>query len=143
MHRVSRSALIMHSAQKMYQLVEDVESYPQFLPWCDGAEVLIREADQIEARVDVGKAGLKHSFITRNRLLPGKELQIALVDGPFSTLQGCWRFTELEDNACKVELELEFEFSNRLLAATFNGVFNKAMETMMDAFCKRANEVYR
>ncbi|RRJ83333.1 type II toxin-antitoxin system RatA family toxin [Aestuariirhabdus litorea] len=142
MHKVSRSALILHSADKMYRLVEDVESYPQFLPWCEGAQVLKRAGDEIEARVDVGLGPLRHSFTTRNRLTPGQELQIALVDGPFSTLQGYWTFRALQEDACKVELELEFEFSNALLEATFSGVFNKAMQTMMDAFCKRADEVY-
>lgn len=140
--QLHRSALVMHSAAEMYRLVNDLDSYPDFLPWCQGAEVLLTEGDELEAALVVAKGGMRQRFTTRNRLEENRAIHMMLLDGPFSRLQGVWRFQPLSDNACKVCFDLEFEFSSRLLAMTLGPIFNHAANTMVDAFCQRAKKVY-
>ncbi len=140
--QLHRSALVLHSAQQMYDLVNDLETYPEFLPWCQGAEILLTEGDELEAALVVAKGGIRQRFTTRNRLEAGRSIQMQLLDGPFSRLQGRWSFQPLAETACKVCFELEFEFSSRLLAMTVGPIFNHAANTMVDAFCQRAKEIY-
>ena len=142
MHTIQRSALVMHSAQAMYELVNDVASYPTFLPWCAGAEILGQGDDWMEARVDIRKSGIRQSFITRNQLLPGQEISMSLVDGPFSELSGGWLFTPLREDACKVALDLNFEVKPGFFASALGKVFDQVALTMVDSFCKRADEIY-
>lgn len=142
MKTVHRSALVMHSAERMYQLVNDVEAYPQFLPWCHGARIQSATAEEIVASLDVGKAGVSKTFTTRNRLVENQSVEVALVDGPFQRLAGSWVFSPLSEDACRVELDLEFEFSSNLIAVMLGPIFNEAAHTMVAAFCKRADDVY-
>tara|TARA_Y100001934_G_scaffold249498_1_gene310971 strand:+ start:498 stop:941 length:444 start_codon:yes stop_codon:yes gene_type:complete len=140
--RVNRDALLPYTAAQVYAIVNDVESYPQFLPWCSGSAILDSRADQMTARVDVEKGGLRQSFTTRNDLVPNRSIALKLVDGPFSRLRGRWRFDELGDEGCKVSLDLSFSFANRLVASTFGAVFGVAANQMLDAFCKRADALH-
>ena len=142
MARINRSALVMYSAEQMYQLVNDVRAYPQFLPGCVASEVLESQADSMVARVEVAKAGIHKSFTTRNLLLAGRSIQMDLVDGPFRRLSGVWSFTSLDEQASKVELALEFEFSSRLVELAFGRIFNELVGSMVQAFTQRAKEVY-
>lgn len=142
MKTVHRNALVMHSAEQMYALVNDIESYSTFLPWCGGSRILSSTSEEIVASLDVAKAGLKKTFTTRNRLVENKTVKMSLVDGPFQSLTGGWTFTALNVQACKVELDLEFEFSGQLMAMVLGPIFNEAANTMVAAFCKRADEVY-
>ena len=142
MKTVHRNALVMHSAEQMYALINDIDSYPKFLPWCSGARILSRTSEEIVASLDVAKAGIKKTFTTRNRLLENQAVEMALVDGPFQRLAGGWTFSALNAEACKVELDLEFEFSGQLMAVVLGPIFNEAANTMVAAFCKRADEVY-
>ena len=142
MKTVHRNALVMHSAEQMYRLVNDIESYPLFLPWCSGSRLESATPEEIVASLDVAKAGVKKTFTTRNRLVENRRVEMALVDGPFQRLAGSWSFTPLNEEACKVELDLEFEFSSKLMAVMLGPVFNEAANTMVAAFCKRADEVY-
>ncbi len=142
MPQINRSALVMFSAQQMFDLVNDVDRYPQFLPGCIGSEVLDACEKQMKARVDVSKAGISKSFTTHNQLVHGQQIQMQLVDGPFRKLAGGWHFTALDEEACKVELKLDFEFSNPLVAAAFGKVFSDLCQNMVQAFCQRAKEVY-
>lgn len=142
MARINRSALVMFSAEQMYHLVNDVASYPQFLPGCVGSQVLERSADSMVACVDVAKAGIHKSFTTRNQLQAGREIRMDLLDGPFRQLSGVWRFTPLDEEACKVELSLEFEFSSRLIELAFGRIFTDLVGSMVQAFTQRAKEVY-
>ena len=142
MARINRSALVMFSAEQMYHLVNDVVSYPQSLPGCVGSQVLVVSADSMVACVDVAKAGIHKSFTTRNQLLPGREIRMELLDGPFRQLSGGWRFTPLDEEACKVELSLEFEFSSRLIELAFGRIFTDLVGSMVQAFTLRAKEVY-
>ena len=142
MARVRKSALVPYSAQRMFELVYDVESYPAFLPWCHKARVISEQDDQICGRIEVSRLGIHQTFSTCNRFHRYERMDIDLLDGPFRRLHGGWRFVALREDACKVELDLEFEFSGRLIDRAFGAVFNQIANTLVDAFCKRADEVY-
>jgi len=140
--KIQRSALVMHSAKAMFGLVNDVRAYPQFLPWCSRAKVIREDADEVVARLSIAKGGIGHHFTTRNRLQAYQRIEMELVDGPFKYLHGAWQFKPLHDHACKVTLDLEFQFAGRLTTMALGGIFNHAANTMVDAFCQRANAVY-
>ncbi|NNS07087.1 type II toxin-antitoxin system RatA family toxin [Erwinia sp. JH02] len=142
MSQISRSALVPYSAEQMYRLVNDVHSYPQFLPGCTGSRVLDASSDQMTASVDVSKAGISKTFVTRNTLTDNQSIHMQLVDGPFRKLSGGWRFTALSDEACKVELNLDFEFTNMLVELAFGRIFKELASSMVQAFTQRAKEVY-
>ncbi|MFH0256189.1 SRPBCC family protein [Vibrio rumoiensis] len=142
MPQVNRSALVSFSAQQMYDLVNDVEDYPEFLPGCSGAKLIESSHTALVASVDVSKAGIKKTFITSNTMEPGRKITLALVDGPFKSLSGYWLFTPLDDFACKVELCLEFEFSNKLIEMAFGKIFNELTNNMVNSFTQRAKQVY-
>ncbi len=142
MPQVNRSALVMFSAQQMYDLVNDVAAYPQFLPGCVGSRIVSDEESVMVASVDVSKAGIKKTFTTRNTLTENERVEMALVDGPFKLLTGGWSFLALDDNACKVNLDLEFEFDNKLAEFAFGKVFKELAGNMVTAFSERAKVVY-
>ncbi len=142
MAQISRSALVPFSADQMYQIVNDVNAYPQFLPGCTGSRILESSAAQMVASVDVAKAGISKTFTTRNQLTEGQRIDMQLVDGPFRKFAGGWQFMALSDDACKVELNLDFEFSNMLIELAFGRVFKELANSMVQAFTSRAKEVY-
>jgi len=142
MPTVERSALVPHTAQQMYQLVNDVESYPEFLPWCSGASVLEDGEGFRVARVDISVGPIKQHFVTRNDLSDGQEIKLNLVEGPFSQLQGHWLFTAIGDSGCRVTFRNEFSFKNVLLEKTVGPVFNEICARLVDAFVARAKQVY-
>ncbi len=139
---VEKTALVHHSAQQMYDLVADVGAYQDFLPWCRSSRLLSSSETQICGEIEVARAGISQKFSTCNNIEPGKRMTISLIEGPFKSLEGAWDFIELNDQACKVCLRLEFEFSGKLINAAFGKVFSVIANDMVDAFCKRANEVY-
>lgn len=133
---------MLHTAEQMFDLVNDVESYPQFLPWCSGTTLIESTETTMQASLRVAKAGLKYSFTTRNEHeRPGK-IRIELVEGPFSSLSGVWLFQPLSDEACKVSLSLQFDFSGKLTSLAMGKVFNQMAVTMVDAFVSRADQIY-
>lgn len=140
---INRSALVMHSTEKMSALVNDVMSYPQFLPWCSQAQVIEQSSDYMVASIVVQKGAIKQSFTTRNDLSVEGRILMDLVDGPFKYLKGVWDFIHLKEGACKVVLTLEFELKQNIAKMAFGPVFNQAANSMVDAFCERANQVYR
>ncbi len=142
MKQVTRSALVSFSAEQMYDLVNDVVHYPEFLPGCSGARVIEASETNMLASVDVAKAGISKTFTTSNLLVRGESIIMSLVDGPFKVLRGGWYFTPLDERACKVELKLEFDFSNKLIELAFGKIFNELTNSMVDAFSKRAKQVY-
>jgi len=140
---ISRNALVPYSAEEMYDLVADVESYAEFLPWCRSTTVLYRKGEEVKASIEIAKGALNKSFTTLNRLQKNKIIEMRLVEGPFKHLEGFWRFDTLKDNqACKISLDLDFEFESKLIAFAVGSVFNQIANSMVDAFCKRAVEVY-
>ena len=144
MKTVHKSVLIWFSADEMFSLVTDVDRYPQFLPWCDQASVLSREEQAMTARVGISFGGIRQSFTTRNAHRPGRQIHMQLVEGPFSKLEGQWDFTPLGDGqrACKVEFSLRYDFNSVALAAIVGPVFDRIAGSLVDAFVKRANQVY-
>jgi ribosome-associated toxin RatA of RatAB toxin-antitoxin module len=126
----------------MYDLVNDVESYPKFLHWCPGARVTKRGEDFIEASVDVGLGGIRKRFATRNQLEPPHKIVVRLVSGPFRRLDGAWRFESLADGGCRISLDLDFAVSVSPLAVVFSAVFEEIARSQMNAFLERAREIY-
>jgi ribosome-associated toxin RatA of RatAB toxin-antitoxin module len=139
---IDRSALVPYTADEMYALVSDILTYPQFLPWCSGTQILSREGQGLSARIDFSVSSVSQSFTTSNQLKPGEEIAMQLVDGPFSQLEGRWRFEPLGDAGCKISLLLEYDFSSKMVSLVVGPVFNKIANTLVDAFQKRAVEVY-
>ena len=142
MRNVSRSALVPYSAEQMYELVKDVESYPLFLPWCNDAEVHTRRDDFIEASIELHHRGISKRFRTRNALRAPETLGIELVRGPFRHLSGGWQFQQLGDAGSKVSLELEFEFASRATDLIFGRFFENTCNSLVDAFTQRAAQMY-
>jgi len=142
MAQVNRSALVLHTAEEMFDLVNDVRRYPEFLPWCASTEVVSEEGDTLEATLHLAKGGLKYSFTTRNRLTRPERMEIGLIKGPFKSLTGVWTFTPLSEEASKVELNMHFEFSGKLTGVAMSKVFNSVATTLVDAFVTRADQVY-
>jgi coenzyme Q-binding protein COQ10 len=139
---IHRSALVPYSAPEMFDLVADIAAYPKFLPWCGGARILSQEEDAVTAAVDIAYHGVHKTFTTRNLLQHGKMMEIRLLDGPFSYLQGFWRFTALETRASRISLDLEFEVSNRLVAVVLTPVFSSLANQLVDSFHQRARALY-
>ncbi|AIR06277.1 MULTISPECIES: type II toxin-antitoxin system RatA family toxin [Cedecea] len=143
MPQISRTALVPYSAEQMYKLVNDVKSYPEFLPGCTGSRVIDASANQMTAAVDVSKAGISKTFTTRNTLTDNQTILMQLVDGPFKKLMGGWKFTPLSEDACRIEFQLDFEFTNKLIELAFGRIFKELAGNMVQAFTTRAKEVYR
>lgn len=139
---VNKSALLPYSAAEMYMLVNDIEAYPTFLPWCKSSTIISVSADEIKACLDLSRSGINKSFTTCNRLQKDKMIEMRLVDGPFRHLEGFWRFEGLNETSCKVMFDMEFEFSSRILGLTVGPVFSQITNSLVDAFSKRAVEVY-
>jgi len=142
MTTIHKSALVPYSAEQMYTLVDDIPAYPQFLPWCSGSKEINRRESEVEASLDIAHSGVHKSFTTRNRLEKNSSIEMQLVEGPFKYLHGVWRFEPLGDAGSKVGLDLEFEFSNKLLGMTFGPLFSKIASSLVDAFIQRAQKVY-
>jgi ribosome-associated toxin RatA of RatAB toxin-antitoxin module len=140
---VEKNALVPFSAQAMFDLVSDVGRYKEFLPWCSDSELVSRGDDRLCGRIEVSRLGITQAFSTCNHLDPPEHMTIELSEGPFRKLQGEWRFQPLRDDACKVSLRLEFEFSGRLINAAFGKVFHQVANSLVESFVKRAREVYR
>jgi ribosome-associated toxin RatA of RatAB toxin-antitoxin module len=149
MKQVKKSVLLWHTPREMYELVTQVERYPEFLPWCSKVEVLAREGDTVTARLHLAYAGVKHAFTTRNRNEEGRSVRMELVDGPFSRLDGAWEFLPLnkpggegEPSACKIAFELNYAFSSGALEAVVSPVFDRIANTFVDSFVQRAETLH-
>lgn len=139
---VYKSILIPYSAEKMYDLVTHVDDYPQFLPWCDRVEILAQHETTLEARVHIHFKGIKSFFHTRNTQQRPHHIDMDFVDGPFKKFHGRWQFKSLEANACKIEFNLHYTFSNFLLEKIIGSVFSMIANTFVDSFVKRAHQIY-
>lgn len=145
MKTVHKSVLIWFSAQEMFDLVTAVDDYPKFLPWCDHAQVIEAHEGGATAEVGIAFSGVRQTFTTRNAHVPGRQVRMHLVNGPFSRLEGEWNFLPVGDGsqrACKVELNLQYGFSSAVLGKLVGPVFDKIAGSLVDAFVKRAEEVH-
>jgi ribosome-associated toxin RatA of RatAB toxin-antitoxin module len=139
MPNVVKSVLVMHSASAMFDLVDDVEQYPAFLPWCGGATVLSRDERVTEAAIIIQYRGVRQQFSTRNAKVRPTEMTLSLLEGPFKSLYGAWRFTALSEAACKVEFELDYQFGNKVIESLLGSVMSMVAETFVDRFVTRAD----
>jgi ribosome-associated toxin RatA of RatAB toxin-antitoxin module len=139
---IQRSALLPYPASAIFELVNDVARYPEFLPWCSASEVLDASQTHMRASLAVAKGGVSQRFITRNALVWGQSIELVLEEGPFSQLHGQWVFKALGDQACKISLDLTFDYAGPLVRVTLGPLFNQAANTLVDAFCQRAKQLY-
>ena len=142
MATLERSALVPFSAERMFALVNDVRRYPEFVPWCAGAEVLAETDALIEASLRLKRGGVEHRFTTRNSLTPFTAMRLELVDGPFTTFTGDWTFKALGEDACKIGLTLTFQYRGRLATAALGALLSSSADTLVEAFCQRAKALY-
>jgi len=139
---IHRHALTPFSAEQMYALVDDIEAYPDFLPWCRSANIMSRTEDLVQATLELAKGSVHKTFSTQNRLMPGKMIEMRLIEGPFRHLEGFWQFEALRDDACKISLDLDFDFSSKMVGLMMGPVFNQIANTLVDCFCQRAGVKY-
>ena len=142
MKQIARSAIVGHTAAEMYALVEDIEAYPRFLPWCVAATVHQRQPGSTKATLTIGVGGLRHSFTTLNDNRPGEAIEMRLLEGPFRRFSGQWRFVALSPQDCRIEFSLQYEFSSRALGKLLSPLFDGIADSMVDAFVRRAAEIY-
>lgn len=142
MHTIKRSALVPYSDRQMFELVNAIEEYPRFLPWCQASEVKSYSDEEVIASLEIAWKGIRKSFTTHNYLSSPSEIKICLVEGPLRRLEGTWKFQALGKEGCKVMLNLEFEFTGRFIDRVFEPIFNHIANSLVDAFCKRAKELY-
>ncbi|MDY7578711.1 type II toxin-antitoxin system RatA family toxin [Herbaspirillum sp. RTI4] len=139
---VHKTVLIGYSAQQMFALVDRVEAYPEFLSWCGGVEVRDRTEDKLTAKININFHGIKQSFTTENTNAPPTSMTMRLVEGPFKQFEAAWNFKELRADACKIEFDMRYEFSNRLLETVIGPVFSMIADSFVDSFCTRAETIY-
>lgn len=142
MKRIGRSAIVEHSAAEMYRLVDDIEAYPSFLPWCAEAKVHERRPGGTRATLTARLGALRQSFTTQNVNIPGESIEMRLVEGPFRRFRGEWRFAPLGDHASRIEFTLEYEFKSRTLGRLLAPLFDGVADTMVEAFVRRADAVH-
>ena len=139
---IHRNALVPYSTSEMYGLVADVGAYPQFLPWCGASRSESFSEAEVQASIEIVHGRIRKSFTTLNRMDQDKSIEMHLLDGPFKFLEGRWHFEALGDEGSKVSLDMDFEFSNKLMKLLIGPAFTEIANTLVDAFCKRAAEVY-
>ncbi len=139
---VHKTVLINYSAEQMFKLVDRVEDYPEFLPWCGGVEVDERHGDKLKAKLKINYHGLKQSFTTENTNTPPSSMTMHLVEGPFKHFEARWNFKALREDACKIEFDMQYEFSSRILESVIGPVFSMIANSFVDSFCKRAEQIY-
>ncbi|MEW5009502.1 MAG: type II toxin-antitoxin system RatA family toxin [Cycloclasticus sp.] len=142
MHKIERSALVRHSAVDMFDLVNDVAAYPEFLKWCRSSRVISESAEEMTAELEIAWKVLHKVFSTKNTLKAGESIRMSLMSGPFESMHGLWYFKHLREDACKITMEIEFEFKNSVSNFVFSSIFNQIYGSLMDSFIKRADEIY-
>ncbi|MDC0535027.1 type II toxin-antitoxin system RatA family toxin [Francisellaceae bacterium] len=140
---IDKSALVPYSTEQMFNLVDDIDSYPEFLPGCSRTETSNRTEKSVDGVMHLMKGGIKLELGTHNEMTKNKEIKLRLIKGPFKRLTGVWTFSQLREDACKVSLKMEFEFSSKILSMALSVFFNQLTNSMLDAFCKRAKDVYK
>lgn len=142
MNTLKRNAIVPYSARQMFELVNSIEEYPRFLPWCSESRIISRTETEITAELEITWKGIHKTFTTRNTLYPHEKIEISLVTGPLKHMEGIWQFNALDTQACQVLLDLEFEFAGGFFDRLFQPIFQHIANTLVDAFCKEAVELY-
>lgn len=142
MGNISKSAVVPYTAEQMYSLVNDIEAYPEFLPWCTEAAVYNRTDTGLQASVSLATGKISQTFTTENTMQPGKRIDVRLISGPFSFLNGNWSFENVGNNLCRIDLHMDFEFKNRLLKLALGAVFTQFMSRLVSSFVERAEKIH-
>lgn len=142
MHTLNKQASVPYTTHQMFELVNSIEDYPRFLPWCHQAQILNKTEQEITASLDIAWKGIHKSFTTHNKLYPDQRIEIFLINGPLQHLEGIWTFQDTPGGGCLVTLALEFEFTKNFIGILFQPIFQYIANTLVDAFCKRATELY-
>jgi len=142
MTEISKTTLVPYTSEEMYVLVNDIESYPIFLPWCTEAKILSQQEDSLTAKLSMALGKIKQSFTTENTMQDGSRIDIQLIEGPFKHLTGYWRFIQEDDQSCHIHLHMHFEFKNKIIKHTLGKAFYKVMDTLVESFVQRAQQIY-
>ena len=142
MKKIEKSALVAYTPEQMFMLVDDIDAYSAFLPWCSNSQVVERTPGVVKGHLEISYSQLNKSFVTRNINTPHSQIEMQLVEGPFKHLKGLWLFTPLGDDGCKIELNMEFEFASKIVDMTVGPVFGKLANSLVDAFTERATNIY-
>lgn len=142
MVEINRTALLPYPAEQMFDLVNDVAAYPEYMEGCTGSEIIEQSDSHMVARLNLAKGPLKHSFVTKNTLVQGQSIDMGLVEGPFKRFEGHWQFIALDNNACKVSLDLRFDMSSKLLGGAAKKLFSGLGNSLVDSLCQRAHQLY-
>ena len=142
MREIRTSVCVNYTPEEMYALVNDVQGYPKYIPMCSEVRLLEAQPDRLKATITISKGMIRLSFTTLNTMVEGTSISMQLVEGPFKTLNGVWRFDPLESGGCEVDFKLKFEFASAMLSVAFNGLFKEVTESMVSAFCKQAAVKY-
>lgn len=139
---IKRNAVVPYTPAQMYELVNRIEKYPEFLPWCKNSDIHERTEDEVKASLTLAKGGMEKTFTTLNRMQHEKMIEVRLISGPFNHLEGFWLFEPVGDTMCKIILDLEFELANNIFSFALGPVFQQIANSLVDAFCDRAKQVY-
>jgi len=142
MTEISKTTVVPYTSDEMYVLVNDIESYPIFLPWCTEAKILSQQEESLTATLSMALGKIKQSFTTENTMQDGSRIDIQLVEGPFKHLSGYWRFIQEDEQSCHIHLHMHFEFKNKIIKHTIGKAFYKVMDTLVDSFVQRAQQIY-
>lgn len=142
MAKIQRHAVVPYSSKLMFELVDDIQRYPEFLKWCHTTTVHTRSDNEVTATLDLSQGPLHKSFTTKNELFPYQKIAMHLVNGPFKKLEGVWEFIDVEKTQCRVSLDLEFEFSQGFLSLLLEPIFGQIADRLVDHFCERAKALY-
>ncbi len=142
MTEISRTTLVPYTSDEMYVLVNDIESYPSFLPWCTEAKILSQQEESLTATLSMALGKIKQSFTTENTMQDGSRIDIQLIEGPFKHLSGYWRFIQENEQSCHIHLHMHFEFKNKIIKQTLGRAFYKVMDTLVESFVQRAQQIY-
>ena len=143
MRKLEKQINIDHSSKNMFNLVNNTKSYPDFLPWCSNSIILNENENTIDAEIYIDFFGIKQKFSTQNKIIKNEEINITLIDGPFKSLNGCWRFIDKGTDKCLIDFKIEYDFSNFFIEKVFGSVFSIIVNSLMDSFIERANELYK
>jgi ribosome-associated toxin RatA of RatAB toxin-antitoxin module len=142
MTEISKTTVVPYTSDEMYVLVNDIESYPIFLPWCTEAKILSQQEDNLTAKLSLALGKIKQSFTTENTMHDGSRIDMILIEGPFKHLTGYWRFIQEDDQSCHVHLHMHFEFKNKIIKHTLGKAFYKVMDSLVESFVQRAQQIY-
>ena len=142
MTKISKATVVPYTPEEMYVLVNDIESYPAFLPWCSAAKILTQQDESLTATLSLALGKIKQSFTTENTMQDGSRIEIQLIEGPFKHLSGYWKFNPEDEQSCHIQLHMDFEFKNKIIKHTLGKAFYKVMDSLVESFAQRAQQVY-